>query len=39
VAKDTPDLRLGELGIAVPLLLILLVMTAWPNGVMERIVG
>jgi NADH-quinone oxidoreductase subunit M len=39
VAKDTPDLRIGELGIAVPLLLILLVMTAWPNGVMERIVG
>jgi NADH:ubiquinone oxidoreductase subunit 4 (subunit M) len=37
VAKDTPDLRIGELGIAVPLLLILLVMTAWPMGVMERI--
>ena len=37
VPKETPDLRLGELGIAVPLLLILIVMTAWPLGVMERL--
>jgi hypothetical protein len=32
-----PDLGLRELVVAVPLVLILLVMSAWPFGVMERI--
>jgi NADH-quinone oxidoreductase subunit M len=37
VSDDTPDLRRGELAIAVPLILILLAMTAYPYGVMHRI--
>ena len=37
VDATTPDLRLSELAVAVPLLLILLVLSAWPFGVMERI--
>jgi hypothetical protein len=32
-----PDMRSRELVIAVPLILILLAMSAWPFGVMERI--
>jgi hypothetical protein len=32
-----PDLRPGELAIALPLILILLVLTAYPFGVMDRI--
>ena len=39
VAADTPDLRGGELCIAIPLILLLLAMTAWPWGVMQRIVS
>lgn len=39
VSDETPDLRLPELAIAVPLILILLAMTAYPNGVMRRITG
>jgi NADH-quinone oxidoreductase subunit M len=39
VSPETPDLRLGELGIAVPLVLILLVLSAYPFGVMERLGG
>jgi len=39
VSAETPDLRLGELGIAVPLVLILLVLSAYPFGVMERLGG
>ncbi|MGN6379088.1 MAG: complex I subunit 4 family protein [Gaiellales bacterium] len=39
VADDTPDLHVRELAIAVPLIALLLLMTAWPNGVMERIVS
>jgi NADH-quinone oxidoreductase subunit M len=39
VRPETPDLRLGELGIAVPLILILLVLSAYPFGVMERLGG
>jgi NADH-quinone oxidoreductase subunit M len=39
VSPGTPDLRLGELGIAVPLVLILLVLSAYPFGVMERLGG
>jgi NADH-quinone oxidoreductase subunit M len=37
VSDDTPDLRVGELAIAVPLILILLAMTAYPYGVMRRV--
>lgn len=37
VSDATPDLRPAELAVAVPLVLILLVMSAWPFGVMERI--
>ena len=37
VSDETPDLRLPELAIAVPLVLILLAMTAYPYGVMRRI--
>jgi NADH-quinone oxidoreductase subunit M len=37
VDATTPDLRLSELAVAVPLLLILLVLSAWPFGVMERL--
>jgi NADH-quinone oxidoreductase subunit M len=37
VSDDTPDLRRGELAIAVPLILILLAITAYPYGVMKRI--
>ena len=32
-----PDLRRGELAIAVPLILLLLAITAYPYGVMKRI--
>jgi NADH-quinone oxidoreductase subunit M len=39
VTPQLPDLRLGELGIAVPLILILFAMSAWPFGVMERLVS
>jgi NADH:ubiquinone oxidoreductase subunit 4 (subunit M) len=37
VPEGMPDLRPGELAIAVPLILILLALTAYPFGVMERI--
>ncbi|HKV67831.1 MAG TPA: proton-conducting transporter membrane subunit, partial [Gaiellales bacterium] len=37
VSAETPDLRLGELAIAVPLILILFAMTAYPWGVMQRV--
>ncbi len=37
VSEQTPDLRPGELGIALPLILILLVLSAYPFGVMERL--
>jgi NADH-quinone oxidoreductase subunit M len=37
VDQAAPDLRVGELAIAVPLVLLLLAMSAWPFGVMERI--
>ena len=37
VSADTPDLRVGELAIAVPLILILFAMTAYPWGVMQRV--
>ena len=37
VSDDTPDLGRGELAIAVPLILILLAITAYPYGVMKRI--
>jgi NADH-quinone oxidoreductase subunit M len=37
VAPDTPDLRVGELAIAVPLILILFALTAYPWGVMQRV--
>jgi NADH-quinone oxidoreductase subunit M len=39
VTDETPDLRLGELAIAVPLILILLAMTVYPWGVMRRVTG
>jgi NADH-quinone oxidoreductase subunit M len=39
VSDETPDLRLPELLIAVPLILLLLAMTAYPYGVMHRIDG
>ncbi|HUZ83975.1 MAG TPA: NADH-quinone oxidoreductase subunit M [Gaiellales bacterium] len=39
VADDTPDLRSVELAIALPLILLLLAMTAYPWGVMQRIVA
>jgi NADH-quinone oxidoreductase subunit M len=39
VTDSTPDLARWELAIAVPLIVFLLLMTAWPNGVMERIVS
>jgi NADH-quinone oxidoreductase subunit M len=39
VDPAAPDLRPYELGIAVPLVLVLLAMSAWPSGVMERIVS
>ncbi len=39
VPAGTPDLRTGELGIAVPLVLVLLVLTAYPFGVMDRVEG
>jgi NADH-quinone oxidoreductase subunit M len=39
VTESTPDLARWELAIAVPLIAFLLLMTAWPNGVMERIVS
>ena len=32
VPADAPDLRLRELGIVVPLVGVLLVLSAWPNG-------
>jgi NADH-quinone oxidoreductase subunit M len=35
----TPDFRPFELGIALPLVLVLLAMSAWPFGVMERILS
>ncbi len=37
VTEQTPDLRLSELVLAVPLIAILLTMSIWPFGVMERI--
>jgi NADH-quinone oxidoreductase subunit M len=37
VDPAAPDFRPYELGIAVPLVLVLLAMSAWPFGVMERI--
>ncbi|MDX6591138.1 MAG: NADH-quinone oxidoreductase subunit [Gaiellales bacterium] len=37
VSEATPDLRPAELAVAVPLVLILLAMSAWPFGVMERL--
>jgi NADH-quinone oxidoreductase subunit M len=37
VSEATPDLRPAELAVAVPLVLILLALSAWPFGVMERI--
>ncbi|HYX85271.1 MAG TPA: NADH-quinone oxidoreductase subunit M [Gaiellales bacterium] len=37
VPADMPDLRPGELAIAAPLILILLALTAYPFGVMDRI--
>jgi hypothetical protein len=37
VNEQTADLRPAELVVAVPLIVILLVMSAWPFGVMERI--
>ncbi len=37
VSPETPDLRVSELAIAVPLLLILFAMTAYPWGVMQRV--
>jgi NADH-quinone oxidoreductase subunit M len=37
VSEATPDLRPAELAVAVPLVLILLIMSAWPFGVMERL--
>jgi NADH-quinone oxidoreductase subunit M len=37
VPPDTPDMRAGELGIAVPIVLILLVLSAYPAGVMDRV--
>jgi NADH-quinone oxidoreductase subunit M len=39
VSEATPDLRVAELAIAAPLIGLLLAMTAWPQGVMERIVS
>jgi NADH:ubiquinone oxidoreductase subunit 4 (subunit M) len=39
VTDSTPDMARWELAIAVPLIAFLLLMTAWPNGVMERIVS
>jgi NADH-quinone oxidoreductase subunit M len=36
VPRATPDLRIPELAVAVPLLLLLLAASAWPFGVMER---
>ena len=39
VTDSTPDMARWELAIAVPLIVFLLLMTAWPNGVMERIVS
>jgi len=36
VPKTTPDLRIPELAVAVPLLVLLLAASAWPWGVMER---
>jgi NADH-quinone oxidoreductase subunit M len=37
VSEATPDLRPAELAVAVPLVLILLALSAWPFGVMERL--
>jgi NADH-quinone oxidoreductase subunit M len=37
VSDATPDLRPAELAVAVPLVLILLALSAWPFGVMERL--
>jgi NADH-quinone oxidoreductase subunit M len=37
VSPETPDLRVSELAIAAPLLLILFAMTAYPWGVMQRV--
>ncbi|HET6848445.1 MAG TPA: NADH-quinone oxidoreductase subunit M [Gaiellales bacterium] len=37
VPAGMPDMRVRELAIAVPLIVILLAMSAWPYGVMERI--
>ena len=37
VPSGMPDMRVRELAIAVPLIVILLAMSAWPYGVMERI--
>jgi NADH-quinone oxidoreductase subunit M len=37
VSAATPDLRPAELAVAVPLVLALLAMSAWPFGVMERL--
>jgi hypothetical protein len=37
VPPGTPDLRAGELGIAIPLVLVLLALTVYPFGVMDRV--
>ena len=39
VTQGLPDLRPRELAIAVPLFALLLAMTVWPHGVMERIIS
>ncbi len=39
VTQGPPDLRPRELAIAVPLFVLLLAMTVWPFGVMERIIS
>jgi NADH-quinone oxidoreductase subunit M len=37
VPQGMPDLRLTELAVAVPLIVLLLALSAWPFGVMERL--
>jgi NADH-quinone oxidoreductase subunit M len=37
VPPGTPDLRAGELGIAIPLVLVLIALTVYPFGVMNRV--
>ncbi len=37
VSDETPDLRVSELAIAVPLIVLLLAMTAYPYGIMRRL--